>query len=277
MAQSKAELLKEAQAMGVDVTAKNTVAEITAAITAMSQTPVEPVEAGDLSVAEEGEKIQAEEAGEEPKLAKAGKRSAKAVAEAEEKQAKEERKASDAEAPAKPVQHSNPTRPRVERQGKKFRAAAEQVDKTKNYTVEEAVALVGKTSPVKFDATVELHINLGVDPRQADQNIRDNVVLPAGSGKTVRIALFDDTKVDGVDISGVDAVTKALENGEMNFDILIATPAQMPKLGKYARTLGPRGLMPNPKSGTVTTDVAKAVAEAKAGRSRRELLELVGK
>lgn len=268
MATSKAELLQEAQAMGVDVTAKNTVAEITAAIAAMSQTPVEPIEAGDLEVAEEGEAIQAEEAGEEAvetKLAKAGKRSAKAVAEAEEKQAKEERKES-GEVAEKPKQHSNPTRPRVERQGKKFRAAAEQVDKTKNYTLDEAVELVGKTSPVKFDATVELHVNLGVDPRQADQNIRDNLVLPAGSGKTVRIALFDDTKVDGVEIAGVDKVTAALEKGEMNFDILIATPAQMPKLGKYARTLGPRGLMPNPKSGTVTTDVAKAVAEAKAGR-----------
>jgi large subunit ribosomal protein L1 len=234
----------------------------------MSQTPVEPVEAGDLAVAEEGEKIQTEEAGEdavETKLAKAGKRSAKALAEAEEKQAKEERKES-GEAAEKPKQHSKPARSRLERQGKKFRTAAEQVDKTKNYTLDEAVELVGKTSPVKFDATVELHVNLGVDPRQADQNIRDNLVLPAGTGKTVKIAVFDDAKVEGVELAGVDKVTAALEKGELNFDILIATPAQMPKLGKFARALGPRGLMPNPKSGTVTTDVAKAVAEAKAGR-----------
>lgn len=266
---SKAELLDEAQGMGLEVTAKNTVAEITAAIAAMSQTPVEPVEKGDLSVAEEGEVIQAEEAGEEAvetKLAKAGKRSAKSVAEAEEKQAKEERKASGEAAAEKPKAPVKPARSRLERQGKKFRAVAEQVDKTKNYTLDEATELVGKTSPVKFDATVELHVNLGVDPRQADQNIRDNLVLPAGTGKTVKIAVFDDAKVEGVEIAGVDKVTAALEKGEMNFDILIATPAQMPKLGKFARVLGPRGLMPNPKSGTVTTDVAKAVAEAKAGR-----------
>ena len=113
-----------------------------------------------------------------------------------------------------------------------------------------------------------IRVNGGVDPRQADQNIRDNLVLPAGTGKTVRIALFDDTKVDGVDIAGVENVTKALDKGELNFDILIATPAQMPKLGKYARTLGPRGLMPNPKAGTVVSadNLARAIKEAKAGR-----------
>jgi len=202
--------------------------------------------------------------------AKAGKRSEKALKEAEEKAAKEERKAhaneEDGEEAAKPKQAAKPARSRLERQGKKFQGSAKLVDKTKVYGLEEAVELAKKTSPVKFDATVELHINLGVDPRQADQNIRDNLVLPAGSGKNVRIAVFDDAKVEGADISGVEAVTKVLEKGELNFDILIATPAQMPKLGKFARTLGPRGLMPNPKSGTVTTDVDKAVAEAKAGR-----------
>lgn len=202
--------------------------------------------------------------------AKAGKRSAKGIAEAAEKQAKEERKAHASETKTeeaeKPKQTAKPARPRVERQGKNFRKAAELIDKTKAYTLAEALELATKTSPVKFDASVELHINLNVDPRQADQNIRDNLVLPAGTGKTVKIAVFDDAKVEGVDLAGVEAVTKALEKGEINFDILIATPAQMPKLGKYARLLGPRGLMPNPKSGTVTTDVAKAVSEAKAGR-----------
>jgi large subunit ribosomal protein L1 len=207
----------------------------------------------------------------EPKAtAKAGKRSAKGLAEAEEKQAKEERKAHAAEVKAeeaeKPKQHSKPARTRLERQGKNFRKAAEQIEKGKAYSLTEAVELATKTSPVKFDASVELHINLNVDPRQADQNIRDNLVLPAGTGKTVKIAVFDDAKVDGADISGIEAITKDLEKGTINFDVLIATPAQMPKLGKYARLLGPRGLMPNPKSGTVTTDVAKAVAEAKAGR-----------
>lgn len=207
---------------------------------------------------------------EETKTAKAGKRSAKGLKEAEEKQAKEERKEHAAEAKAeeaeKPKQVAKPARTRLERQGKNFRKAAELVDKNKVYTLAEALELATKTSPVKFDASVELHVNLNVDPRQADQNIRDNLVLPAGTGKTVRVAVFDDAKVEGADLAGVENVLKALDKGEVNFDILIATPAQMAKLGKYARLLGPRGLMPNPKSGTVTNDVAKAVNEAKAGR-----------
>jgi large subunit ribosomal protein L1 len=209
-------------------------------------------------------------AAEDVKTAKAGKRSEKALKEAEEKQAKEERKAakeeSETEAEGKPKQHANPTRSRVERQGKKFREAAAKVEKDKVYSLAEALKLATETSPVKFDASVELHVNLNVDPRHADQNIRDNLVLPAGTGKTVRVAVMDDAKVEGADISGVETILKDLEKGVINFDIIISTPAQMPKLGKYARVLGPRGLMPNPKSGTVTTDVAKAVAEAKAGR-----------
>lgn len=212
----------------------------------------------------------AEELQEEKATAKAGKRSAKGLAEAAEKQAKEERKAhageEKTEEAEKPKKIIKPTRTRLERQGKNFRKAAELVDKNKSYKLAEALELAIKTSPVKFDATIELHINLGVDPKHADQNIRDNLVLPAGTGKKVRVAVFDDTKVEGADINGVETVLTALEKGELNFDILIATPAQMPKLGKFARVLGPRGLMPNPKSGTVTTDVAKAVAEAKAGR-----------
>lgn len=198
--------------------------------------------------------------------AKAGKRSAKALKETEEHLAKEARKTSGEVAESKPKSQAKPTRSRLERRSKSFRKAAENIEAGKLYSVNEAVTLAKKTSTVKFDATVELHINLGVDPRQADQNIRDNLVLPAGTGKTVRIAVFDDEKVAGADINGVEILTKQLDKGEFNFDVLIATPAQMPKLGKYARTLGPRGLMPNPKSGTVTTDVAKAVAEAKAGR-----------
>lgn len=207
---------------------------------------------------------------EEKATAKAGKRSAKGIKEAEEKEAKEERKAHAAEEKAekadKPKQPVKPTRSRLERQGKKFRDAAKLIEKDKAYKLTEALELATKTSPVKFDASVELHINLSVDPRQADQNIRDNVVLPAGTGKTVRVAVFDDAKVEGADVTGIEVLTKDLEKGTINFDVLIATPAQMPKLGKYARLLGPRGLMPNPKSGTVTTDVAKAVSEAKAGR-----------
>lgn len=214
----------------------------------------------------------AEASSESANTAKAGKRSAKAQAEAAEKDAKEARKAATAEAEAeaesKPKQLAKPTRPRLERQGKKFRDAAKLVEKGKAYSLKEAIELAKKTSPVKFDASVEVHVNLSVDPRHADQNIRDNLVLPAGTGKTVRVAVFEDEKVAGADLQGVETITKALDKGEMNFDILIATPAQMPKLGKYARALGPRGLMPNPKSGTVVAagDLAKAVAEAKAGR-----------
>lgn len=222
-------------------------------------------------IATDAETVEVTEAVEEKadvKTAKAGKRSAKALKEVEDEQAKEERKAAqaDGEAEVKPRQFAKPTRTRLERQGKKFQEVAKLVDKTKVYSLKEAIALAQKTSPAKFDASVEVHINLNVDPRHADQNIRDNLVLPAGTGKTVKVAVFDDEPVEGADIQGVETLTKQLEKGEMNFDILIATPAQMAKLGKFARSLGPRGLMPNPKSGTVTTDVAKAVREAKAGR-----------
>ncbi|HSW98716.1 MAG TPA: 50S ribosomal protein L1 [Candidatus Saccharimonadales bacterium] len=229
-----------------------------------------PAEETTAPVAAETETTADSEPADEPKAAKAGKRSAKSLAEAEEKEAKEERKAAravdEAESEGKPKQHSNPTRSRLERQGKNFRKAAEQVDKSKAYSLKDGLELATKTNPVKFDASVELHVNLSVDPRHADQNIRDNLVLPAGTGKTVHVAVMDDAKVEGADISGVETLLASLEKGEINFDILIATPAQMPKLGKFARVLGPRGLMPNPKSGTVTTDVAKAVREAKAGR-----------
>jgi large subunit ribosomal protein L1 len=230
--------------------------------TAIAKAPVADVTPVEAAEAE------AVETAEEKATAKAGKRSAKAIAEAEEKQAKEDRKAlaDDEAAEDKPKQPAQPARSRLERQGKNFRKAAEQIEKGKAYTLAEALELATKTSPVKFDATVELHVNLNVDPRHADQNIRDNLVLPAGTGKAVRVAVFADDKVDNADVSGVETLLKQLEKGTIDFDILIATPANMPKLGKYARVLGPRGLMPNPKSGTVTTDLTKAVAEAKAGR-----------
>lgn len=218
----------------------------------------------------EPEKSEKEADKAEKSTAKAGKRSAKAVKEADEKQAKEERKVrtaeQEAEAAAKPKQPVKSTRSRLERRGKNFRKAAELIEKGKVYSLSEALELAIKTSPVKFDATLELHVNLNVDPRHADQNIRDSLVLPAGTGKKVRIAVFTDEKVEGADVSGIETITKLLDKGTLDFDVLISAPANMPKLGKYARVLGPRGLMPNPKSGTVTTDVAKAVAEAKAGR-----------
>lgn len=243
-------------------------------VTAASDVPADV--ADQIVDAEVGAVVENRDEASTKSVAKAGKRSAKAVEAAEAKTAKEERKANkadaDAEAADKPKQHHNPTRPRVERQGKGFQKAAEKVEKNKTYTLSEALKLATQTNPAKFDATVELHINLGVDPRHADQNIRDSLVLPAGTGKTVRVAVFadgDDIKAAtdaGADIAGVEDLTKQLEKGVIAFDTLIATPLQMAKLGKFARTLGPRGLMPNPKSGTVTTDVTKAVAEAKAGR-----------
>jgi len=224
--------------------------------------------------------------------AKAGKRSAKALEEAEEKQAKEERKAhageekpekearkvertaksATAEGDGEPKKIHQPARSRLERRSKKFRKASELIEKDKEYTLKEALELATKTSTTKFDATVEMHVRLNVDPRQADQNVRDTVLLPAGTGKTVRIAVFaeaDDAaaaKKAGADIATAEEITQLLDKQTLDFDVLIAAPSQMAKLGKYARLLGPRGLMPNPKSGTVTTDITKAVTEAKAGR-----------
>lgn len=256
MAKTKVELLEEAKALKLDVTDKNTVAEITEAIKNADE--VKPTEEKDQSEVKE------------VKTAKAGKRSAKGLEEAEAKAEKIERQhhredAEDSEE-VKPKHPVTPTRSRLARRSKGFRKAAEQVEKGKVYSLTDALELATKTSTTKFDSSVELHINLGVDPRQADQNIRSSLVLPAGTGRTVRVAVFSDDKAEGADLSGVDAIVKELEKGQINFDTLIATPANMAKLGKYARLLGPRGLMPNPKSGTVTTDVAKAVSEAKAGR-----------
>ncbi|MBR5939141.1 50S ribosomal protein L1 [Candidatus Saccharibacteria bacterium] len=160
----------------------------------------------------------------------------------------------------------------MERRGKKYQEAAKLIEKGKIYNLKEAIDLALKTNPTKFDASLEIHARLGVDPRQADQNIRTTLVLPNGTGKTVRVAVLapaDNCKVAkaaGADIAEDEEFLKALDKGEINFDVLISTPAYMPKLGKYARTLGPKGLMPNPKAGTVTMDVEKAVRESKAGK-----------
>jgi large subunit ribosomal protein L1 len=259
MAKTKKELLQEAETLGIEVDPKSKIADIQALI-----------EANGSKTELSEEETPVVETTDEPAVAKAGKRSAKALAEIAEKQEKEERKAGPETAEAKPKAVAPPTRSRLERRGKHFRKNVEQLEVGKAYALEEAIALAKKTSHVKFDATVELHVNLGVDPRHADQNIRDTVALPAGTGKVVRIAVLSDdaaaAQAAGADITDTDALLAALEKGSIDFDILITTPTHMSKLGKYARTLGPRGLMPNPKRGTVTTDVAKAVAEAKAGR-----------
>lgn len=264
MAKTKQQLLDEASALGIEVSPKSKVAEIQNLIESHSKLDTGNAQA---ETASEGD---VPEGSEKSKLAKAGKRSAKALEETAEKQAKEERKASGEAAEAKPKAPAKPARSRLERRGKHFRKDAELIETGKVYGLEQAIELAQKTSHVKFDATVELHVNLGVDPKHADQNIRDNLVLPAGTGKTVRIAVLTDdpatAKKAGADLAGTDELLAALDKGKMDFDTLIATPALMSKLGKYARVLGPRGLMPNPKSGTVTTDIAKAIAEAKAGR-----------
>jgi large subunit ribosomal protein L1 len=267
MAKTKKELLEEAKGLGIEVDETAKVAEIQQLIKEKAtgtKTTEEPVE--DTAVDEKP----VTEPVDEPQMAKAGKRSAKALEEVAEKEAKEERKNSGEAGVAKPKKPVKPTRSRLERRAKGYRKSAEQLEVDKAYTLEQAVELAKKISHVKFDATVELHVRLGVDPKQADQNIRDNLVLPAGSGKTIKIAVFTDdaatAKAAGADIAGADEVIALLDKGSTDFDILIATPQLMAKLSKYARVLGPRGLMPNPKSGTVTTDINKAVAEAKAGR-----------
>ena len=265
----KANLLEEAKKLGLDVTEKNTVAQIEAAIVD-AETPA--VEVTETAVAEEVTEDKAE------KVAKAGKRSAKAIAETEAKEEKEARKVSgdtssaDGEEASMPKGPKPVARPRIERRGKKYQEAAKLVEKDTFYPLTAAVELASKTSPSKFDASVEVHVRLNVDPRQADQNIRTTVSLPNGTGKTIRVAVFAPesdhaaaTK-SGADIVGDETFLAQLDKEQINFDILIATPQFMPRLGKYARLLGPRGLMPNPKSGSVATDVAKAVSEAKTGK-----------
>ena len=212
----------------------------------------------------------------EEKYAKAGKKSKKHIEEVkaeEERQAKKaERAASDKAAAEKPTGAKPITRPRIERRGKKYQEAAKLVEKGKVYGLKDAIELAIKTNSAKFDASLEAHVRLGVDPRQADQNIRTTIVLPNGNGKTVRVAVFAPldvckaAKAAGADIAEDEEFLKQLEKGVIDFDVLISTPAYMPKLGKFARLLGPKGLMPNPKAGTVTMDVEKAVKESKAGK-----------
>ena len=155
--------------------------------------------------------------------------------------------------------------------GKKYRAAADKIDALKAYSPEEAVKLVKDSAFAKFDESVELHIRTGLDPRHADQVVRGTVVLPAGTGKSVRvlvIAVGDkarEAESAGADFVGAEFVQK-IKDGWLDFDVLIATPDQMGQVGQLGRVLGPRGLMPNPKAGTVTLDVARAGRETKAGK-----------
>ena len=158
-------------------------------------------------------------------------------------------------------------------QGKRYTDAARKFDRTHLYSADEAVELVRRLSTARFDETVELAVRLGVDPRRADQIVRGTVALPAGTGKDVRVAVFatgagaEEAREAGADFVGSDdLVAKVQDEGFVAFDIAIATPDMMAKVGRLGRVLGPRGLMPNPKTGTVTTEVGRAVAEFKAGR-----------
>jgi large subunit ribosomal protein L1 len=156
--------------------------------------------------------------------------------------------------------------------GKNYRKAADQIDRDALYSPADAVKLAKQTSPVKFDATVEVAMRLGVDPRKADQMVRGVVNLPHGTGKTARVIVFAagdkaaEAQAAGADAVGTDELVARIQEGWLDFDAAIATPDQMAKIGRIARILGPRGLMPNPKTGTVTMDVTKAVSDIKGGK-----------
>ena len=155
--------------------------------------------------------------------------------------------------------------------GKRLKAAVEDIDRKKLYAIDEAIGLVKERATAKFDETVELAMNLGVDPRHADQMVRGVVNLPNGTGKTVRVAVFakdakaDEARAAGADIVGADDLAAQIQEGKIDFDRCIATPDMMPVVGRLGKILGPRGMMPNPKVGTVTPDVAGAVKAAKGG------------
>lgn len=278
MAKNKQDWLKEAKALGLKVTPKDKIADIKAAIAAVnSKQPTvtsqeRSVKSQDTAEQTPGSELPA------PTMAKAGKRSRKGLEVAEEKVEKEARKRGELKDEAKqslskPKKGPAPkTRSRLERQGKRYQAAFAKVDQSKEYNLDEALALAVETSLTKFDAAVELHVRLNVDPKQSDQNIRETVSLPHGNGKTLRVAVFAPTDHHaaatkaGADIVGEKDFLAKLDKAELDFDVLISTPQVMSLLGKYAKLLGPKGLMPNPKSGTVTNKVAEAVAAAKAGR-----------
>jgi large subunit ribosomal protein L1 len=158
------------------------------------------------------------------------------------------------------------------KRGKKYNAVKELIEAGKEYSLEEAAELIKKTSVTKFDASVDIDVRLGVDPRQADQMVRGNVSLPHGIGKEVKVlalvnpAKQEEAKEAGADYVGLDDYIEKIEGGWTDIDVIVATPDVMGKLGKLGRVLGPRGLMPNPKSGTVTMDVANAVKDVKAGK-----------
>ncbi|MCK9272659.1 50S ribosomal protein L1 [Candidatus Gracilibacteria bacterium] len=160
----------------------------------------------------------------------------------------------------------------MQKRGKKYRQAITLIEKDKAYTIDEAVELLERTNTVKFDPTVEIHFNLGIDPKYSDQMIRSTVTLPNGSGKSVRIGAFDDSGNEkallaaGASVAGGEDLLDIVASGKIEFDVAIATPAMMRKMGKVAKVLGPKGLMPNPKAGTVGDDLLAIIKELIAGK-----------
>ena len=160
----------------------------------------------------------------------------------------------------------------MSKKGKKYVEAAKQIEAGKLYSIEEAIELVKKTTTAKFDASVDVVFKLNLDTRHADQQLRGAIVLPNGTGKTKRVCVIaegpkaEEAKNAGADVVGGQEILDEIAKGWLEFDVMIATPDQMPKLGKLGRVLGPKGLMPNPKTGTVTMDVAKAIDEIKKGK-----------
>ncbi len=156
--------------------------------------------------------------------------------------------------------------------GKKYVDSVKLIDKTKQYEIEEGINLALETAKAKFDETIELHVRLGLDPRQADQQVRGVVVLPHGTGRTVRVLVVakgdkaDEATKAGADIVGAEDIIAKITGGWLDFDVCIATPDMMGQMGRVARVLGPKGLMPNPKSGTVTMDVGRAISDIKSGK-----------
>ncbi|MDP4038469.1 MAG: 50S ribosomal protein L1 [bacterium] len=203
-------------------------------------------------------------------LAKAGKRSKKAIAKIKEKEIKQQRKtlAPPEQSKKKVITVKN----LLKAHSKSYRQALKEIDRQKYYDLSEAIGMIKKLSNVKFDASLEIHINLGINPKQADQNIRGSVIMPEGIGKKVKVAvlanekLTKDLKAAGADICDEGDLLTAISKAKLDFDVLVSTPEQMVKLGRYAKVLGPKGLMPSPKSGTVTVDPVKIVKEIKSGR-----------
>ncbi len=261
MAKTKQNWLDEAKALGLKLTSKDKIADIKAAIDAAQ--PKKHDKAHDEKSVEE-----------KSETAKAGKRSAKSVRETKVEEKRQEIKEKDTPDEA-PTQKRGPipvTRPLIERRSKRYQEVSKLVEADKLYELKEAIELAVKTAKLNFDSSIELHLKLNVDPKQADQNVRGVVILPNGTGKSIRVAVFasiDDqekAKAAGAEIVGEEDFLDLLKKEELDFDVLVSTPQLMAQLGRYAKLLGPKGLMPNPKSGTVTKDIVGAVKRLKAGQ-----------